>query len=284
MWRPFKRKPLFKISINDEGKTTVQCVKGQEGPHKMRVLKGNSSEEFSIKCSKPEKHRIHNQRQEDLANWILNEVGIPLDEVIPVHQMELLRIKYLGLQQFDASCTFTHIPKTVPFPNAPIQPGFFKGTYGSHGVEVVLVSYEGNRLHGTKVTGDPNVPAGKLSLEVHLDKPLLLRKSQQLTLQDLKQINPSDHGISEGQEEPLQQPFVVPQEVEDRGFVGVCEHYHIPQDVCKKRYFGTGLIAMHGFRMPSRTECHFIIFNENVFAFLWMELASISVYSRAEDI
>ena len=70
---------------------------------------------------------------------------------------------------------------------------------------------------------------------MHLDKPLVLRRGQQLTLEELKEIDPDDHRMIEGQEEPTQQPFLIPQGVEDRGFRGVCEHYSIPQDVCKKR-------------------------------------------------
>ena len=50
------------------------------------------------------------------------------------------------------------------------------------------------------------------------------------------------------------------------------------------RYFGTGLIAMHGFRNSSRTPCHLVVFSEEVFALLWLELHSISWFHRVGEL
>lgn len=55
-----------------------------------------------------------------------------------------------------------------------IMPGIFKGTYSSHGVELVMVTHSpaDHKIFGTKITGDPNVPEGKLTFEVDLTRPL----------------------------------------------------------------------------------------------------------------
>ena len=46
----------------------------------------------------------------------------------------------------------------------PIPKGIFKGTYGSHGNEIISLSYPNpDKLEGIKLTGDPNVPMDKTS-------------------------------------------------------------------------------------------------------------------------
>ena len=46
-------------------------------------------------------------------------------------------------------------------PNAVIQPGLFKGTYGDYGLEILLLTHDDieNKAIITKISGDPNVPA-----------------------------------------------------------------------------------------------------------------------------
>jgi len=62
-----------------------------------------------------------------------------------------------------------------------VEPGFFIGDYGGHGLEIVNLTYkdrsEGSEcfpLHAslTKITGDPNICAGSISLQVDLCKPV----------------------------------------------------------------------------------------------------------------
>jgi len=51
----------------------------------------------------------------------------------------------------------THYSR-LELPNAcnfkvPIQPGLFKGTYGSHGIELIILTYEDDRkAKATKIT------------------------------------------------------------------------------------------------------------------------------------
>lgn len=46
-------------------------------------------------------------------------------------------------------------------PDDLIRPGLFKGTYGSHGLEIVMLSFHGKRARGTKITVGPRGrPAG----------------------------------------------------------------------------------------------------------------------------
>ena len=49
------------------------------------------------------------------------------------------------------------------------------------------------------------------------------------------------------------------------------------------RYHGRGQIASHGFMSPQWTPGHFVLFNDNMFGFRWLELMAFSVYSRATE-
>lgn len=45
-------------------------------------------------------------------------------------------------------------------------------------------------------------------------------------------------------------------------------------------FYGTGLIAGHGFTSPERTPGVFVLFDDDRFGFIWLELQSFSLYSR----
>lgn len=48
-------------------------------------------------------------------------------------------------------------------------------------------------------------------------------------------------------------------------------------------FYGTGLIAGHGFTSPERTPGLFALFDDDRFGFIWLELKSFSLYSRLTD-
>ncbi len=48
-------------------------------------------------------------------------------------------------------------------------------------------------------------------------------------------------------------------------------------------FYGTGLIAGHGFTSPERTPGLFVLFDQDRFGFIWLELKSFSLYSRLTD-
>lgn len=48
--------------------------------------------------------------------------------------------------------TYRRIYLPPSSPEDLIQPGLFKGTYGSHGLEIVMLSFHGKKAKGTKIT------------------------------------------------------------------------------------------------------------------------------------
>lgn len=54
--------------------------------------------------------------------------------------------------------TYRRIYLPPSHPDDLIRPGLFKGTYGSHGLEIVMLSFHGKRARGTKITVSPVLP------------------------------------------------------------------------------------------------------------------------------
>lgn len=54
---------------------------------------------------------------------------------------------------FDSNClTYRRIYLPLAMPSDLLRPGLFKGTYGSHGLEIVMLSFHKNSARATKLT------------------------------------------------------------------------------------------------------------------------------------
>ncbi|KAK7891741.1 hypothetical protein WMY93_023704 [Mugilogobius chulae] len=202
--------------------------------------------------------------------------------------------------------TYRRIYLPPPMPSALLQPGLFKGTYGSHGLEIVMLSFHGTSARATKLTGDPNVPAGQLTLDVDLNRPVVLPDlERQRNIEELSRLVLGVHaevereieqqakgassaasgsteegansqpGPSSSSNPPELLPFVLP--------LGVMARNEVYPRTCRKCFYGTGLIAGHGFTSPERTPGLFVLFDQDRFGFIWLELKSFSLYSRLTD-
>lgn len=68
---------------------------------------------------------------------------------------------YTPLPPHSNCLTYRRIYLPPSRPDDLIRPGLFKGTYGSHGLEIVMLSFHGKRARGTKITVGPRGrPAG----------------------------------------------------------------------------------------------------------------------------
>ncbi|XP_017278492.1 F-box only protein 31 isoform X2 [Kryptolebias marmoratus] len=314
---PMRRRPLFRIHLLDSKKATVECMYGHRGPHKgdIQTVK---KDEFSTKCNQTDYHRMPGGRQEEFRTWLEEEWGRTLEEIFHEHMQELILMKFIYTSQYDNCLTYRRIYLPPSMPSDLLEPGLFKGTYGSHGLEIVMLSFHGTSARATKLTGDPNVPAGQLTLDIDLSRPVVLPDlEQQRKIEELSRIIMRIHdeeqreveqqangasadgacgGASEGEEmeedhgassdscqlgpsgsssssEAL--PFVLP--------LGVMARNEVYPRTCRKCFYGTGLIAGHGFTSPERTPGLFVLFDEDRFGFIWLELKSFSLYSRLTD-
>ncbi|XP_072241667.1 F-box only protein 31 isoform X2 [Leuresthes tenuis] len=318
---PMRRRPLFRIHLWESKKATVECMYGHKGPHKgdIQTVK---KDEFSTKCNQTDHHRMPGGRQEEFRTWLEEEWGRTLEEIFHEHMQELILMKFIYTSQYDNCLTYRRIYLPPTMPSDLLQPGLFKGTYGSHGLEIVMFSFHGTSARATKLTGDPNVPAGQLTLDVDLSRPVVLPElEQQRNIDELSRLvlgihevvqreaeqqaggasatvghtaegacggataMEADHdacsdsclpGPSTSSNNPSEtQPFVLP--------LGVMARNEVYPRTCRKCFYGTGLIAGHGFTSPERTPGLFVLFDDDRFGFIWLELKSFSLYSRLTD-
>ncbi|XP_031544728.1 F-box only protein 31 isoform X2 [Vicugna pacos] len=304
---PMRFKPLFRIHLMERKSATVECMYGHRGPHNghIQIMK---KDEFSTKCNQTDHHRMSGGRQEEFRTWLREEWGRTLEDIFHEHMQELILMKFIYTSQYD-------------HPDDLIRPGLFKGTYGSHGLEIVMLSFHGKHARGTKITGDPNIPAGQQTVEIDLRYRIQLPDVE--SLRDFSELSrivlevgeqvrqeqqqeggpedsegeprpgpvqphaeppaeqgrePGDGGALAAAEQPVQsgqgQPFVLP--------VGVSSRNEDYPRTCRMCFYGTGLIAGHGFTSPERTPGVFVLFDEDRFGFIWLELKSFSLYSRIQ--
>ncbi|XP_063266781.1 F-box only protein 31 isoform X2 [Prinia subflava] len=315
---PMRFKPLFRIHLMERKCATVECMYGHKGPHNghIQIVK---KDEFSTKCNQTDHHRMSGGRQEEFRTWLREEWGRTLEDIFHEHMQELILMKFIYTSQYDNCLTYRRIYLPPSSPDDLIQPGLFKGTYGSHGLEIVMLSFHGKKAKGTKITGDPNIPAGQQTVEIDLAHPLQLpdienlhdfselsrivlevqeqvrREEQEHEQQQQQEEEHSQQAASqpasplggegaEGEETaagaegttqdkaPASQPFVLP--------MGVISRNEDYPRTCRICFYGTGLIAGHGFTSPERTPGVFVLFDDDRFGFIWLELKSFSLYSR----
>uniref|UniRef100_A0A674J1Z8 F-box protein 31 n=2 Tax=Terrapene triunguis TaxID=2587831 RepID=A0A674J1Z8_9SAUR len=318
---PMRFKPLFRIHLMERKSATVECMYGHKGPHNghIQIVK---KDEFSTKCNQTDHHRMSGGRQEEFRTWLREEWGRTLEDIFHEHMQELILMKFIYTSQYDNCLTYRRIYLPPSSPDDLLKPGLFKGTYGSHGLEIVMLSFHGKKAKGTKITGDPNIPAGQQTVEIDLAHPIQLPdienlcnfnelsrivlevqeqvrreqqeeeeeegqdeeegRSRQGDSQQAEQPAQKDDAGAEGTEAagaaaaqesaPTSQPFVLP--------VGVISRNEDYPRTCRMCFYGTGLVAGHGFTSPERTPGIFILFDDDRFGFIWLELKSFRFYSR----
>uniref|UniRef100_A0A674EJ88 F-box protein 31 n=1 Tax=Salmo trutta TaxID=8032 RepID=A0A674EJ88_SALTR len=321
---PMRRRPLFRIHMWESNKVAVECMYGHKGPHKGDIQTGKK-DEFSTKCNQTDHHRMPGGRQEEFRTWLEEEWGRTLEDIFHEHMQELILMKFIYTSQYDNCLTYRRIYLPPRMPSDLLQPGLFKGTYGSHGLEIIMLSFHGPCARATKLTGDPNVPAGQLTLDVDLNRPVCLPDLEhQRSMEELSRLV---LGVHEEAQREVQNPDVAPQGAASEGAVaggaggagaavlesameaqsespqpassssssapseaqpfvlplGVMTRNEVYPRTCKICFYGTGLIAGHGFTSPERTPGLFVLFDEDHFGFIWLELKSFSLYSRLTD-
>ena len=132
--------------------------------------------------------------------------------------------------------------------------GLWVGRYGSHGYELINVTYVGDTLIATKVTGDKNVPRGEITFQADLHP-----------LRHLERASKSKYSFRNGLLSPIELTDKAAQKWGTR---------QLP------RYLGLGQVAEEGFQNHQWMEGQLIIIGEDYFSFAWTGLQTQIFYGR----
>ena len=152
--------------------------------------------------------------------------------------------------------------------------GLFKGTYGPHGIEFIHLK-DGQ---GVKVAGDPNVPYNQVTFRVThgqmLDIPLDLHSTVDGVLkatEDFEQFMVDEDSTEE------EYKFQMPQDMFE---MDDDERSLLQKKTCVGRWAAEAQVAGHGFTHPSFIPANFILFSEDEFAVMVLDLQCTSLYHR----
>ncbi|CAK6433951.1 unnamed protein product [Pipistrellus nathusii] len=305
---PMQRKPLFRIHLTEKKSAVVECMYGHRGPHSghIQMLK----DKFSTQCNQKDHHSISDGMQEEFGEWLGEEWERPLEDISQEHWEQFILMKCI-YNQYDNCLTYHRIYLPPSHPDDFIRPGLFKGTYNVNGIEIVMLSFHGKYARATKITGDPNIPAGQQTIEINLMHRIQLPVVQNLiNFKELSRIVLEVHeqvsleqqqedrtGDSEGHswQSPAQPNVGPPTEVREPWAAARQEQpvqFVLPLGVrswdqenprtCRMCFYGVGHFALYGFFNPQHIPGVFILFDEDHFGFIWLELTCFVLYSRVQ--
>lgn len=177
------------------------------------------------------------------------------------------------------------------------KPGLYFGNYESHGTEVISFSYGRSPsgrpcFQGHKITvcpslllhnhicdfnyqGDPNVPAGELSLRIYLDQPLVLSRGELSRVALVAAaLGEEDRAADPADPAFRAQPFHLPSDLYGRRESGY------EPALCRGRFVGEGQIARTDFVDPDYTEVTLELLGPGLLGILWVHIGVHSLYFR----
>jgi len=179
---------------------------------------------------------------------------------------------FLQTYQSRALYTYTQLSLNWTDHGLPLKSGIFVGNYGPHGTEVIRLDVP-ETIRGSvgrKVTGDPNVPFKEITFRLTENECLDIPLENQETSESLEEFlkDPRYIAYQNGQNLDFQVPM------------DVLERETIEYNKCKGRWNCECQIAQHGFANPEFIPGNFILFSEDYFGVIFLELRSISLYRR----
>lgn len=275
--RALRSSKIFTFQVDRHGDLYCVCYRGYDGPH-LAKLEKSESDSFDLSCDCPEVHAHKDGTKVEYSIWLCEELGMEknsreLHIVTPLH---LRKFEVLSRQESKLSCERLILPGYKE--GVVIQPGLFKGTYGDHGLELVSLTYEDDDTAAviTKITGDPNVPAGKITVKVDLTSALHLTEDEQDIPNVWTPNSTSSRQQPSNSASTAVQPFRLPVGYVERTVGGV-------PSVCQARYHSQGQIAATGYMNPMFVEGHWVVFDADTFGHVWIFLTSFSLYSRVTE-
>lgn len=145
----------------------VECMYGYKGFYYgyIQIVK---KDEFFIKCNQMDYYRMFGGRQEEFWMWLREEWGCMLEDIFYEYMQEFILMKFIYISQYDNCLIYCCIYLLFSCFDDFIKFGFFKGIYGSYGLEIVMFSFYGWCVRGIKIMGDFNIFVGQQMVEIDL--------------------------------------------------------------------------------------------------------------------
>ena len=134
--------------------------------------------------------------------------------------------------------------------------------YGSHGYEMINVTYVGDTLIAFKVTGDKNVPRGEITFQADLT-PVAVKR-----LRGRESVGGGPSKTKGMKEKPLEPIMLTDKAASKWGT------RQLP------RYRGLGQVAESGFKNNRWMDGQLIIIGEEYFSFAWVPLENQIFFGR----
>jgi len=223
----------------------------------------------------------HGSMEEQFEQYLSDEVDIHNHHFPELSQLQIEKCRETF---YSSICAwYTQLSPTILSPSlgdgGGVAEGLFKGDYGPHGVELIHIQTPPvgfKDLRGLKITGDPNVPFSKMTFEVEDDLCLNIPPDSQRSCNSILEFHQDPQYVD--YQAGLRLPFTTP------------EYCHgtesLPDNLthCAGRWKCRCQIAGVGFINEETIPGNFIIFNENLFAVIFLELNSLSLYSRVTEL
>ena len=288
-----QRLKFLTISLDDENQVVVENMNGLTFGGLAQVLKGNSGDEMSLRIevdnidtggflSHMELLRSFNGRQANVC--FRSFKSSKSNQTGPFCFQPLMTPRWVEKYHGDFRSESSILER--------LKPGVFSASYGGHGLELIHLM-DGQ---GVKITGDPNVPFNEVSFRVtsshRIDLPLEVQTDlRELTkaTEDFEQYLVDDDQVSQDRAaldwilhiqycyyfQQGEFKFRLPQYTDMDG-------EEITETRCLGRWPAEAHVAHHGFTNDSFIPANFVLFNENKFAVMFLELNSTAIYTRME--
>jgi len=119
-----------------------------------------------------EQSRIHLRVRMESPEDAQKDINDPFTEPLTDQEQELLYNNKLQVQDWK------EFYKSYHELNKRNISGIWIGDYGAHGFELIKIYHKGYKVYAKKLTGDPNVPAKRLTWQMHMDETLLRGKGE----------------------------------------------------------------------------------------------------------
>uniref|UniRef100_G1Q8Y6 F-box domain-containing protein n=1 Tax=Myotis lucifugus TaxID=59463 RepID=G1Q8Y6_MYOLU len=278
---PMQFNPSFRICLTERKSAAVECMEGRHSrPHNcdMQIRK----DRFTTQCKKTD-HRTDSPTRIREA-W----------EQVLVQK---------GRRQYDC-LTYRRLYLPPSYPDDLIRPGLFQYNYDPFGLKIAMLSFHGKYARVTKITGDSN------KLEIHLMHRIQLRDGEifrnfnelALVVQEIDEqvIREQQQQQGDGTEESEGHGWQSPAQpsMEESGaaaseeqpvpfvpLVGMrSRDQHYPR-TCRMCFYGvdTVTVTLCDFTFTRRLPGVFILFDENHFGFIWLELKYFILFGRVQN-